>query len=102
MEEWSKTDYQFKIANISRFSNLLIAMNITLFVASGLVSGMRYYFPLIALALLFVVQMVITMPIFIIRGRKNFVALFSIVWLSVYFTISSVIYMVQHGDFKQF
>lgn len=81
---------------------MLIVVNLTLFVSSGLVAGFKYYFPLIALTLFGIVQTVITFPTVNLKSSKVYWFCFSLAWLGIYFTMASVIYMLEHGDFKYF
>lgn len=98
--KFEKSDFQFKIANIGRFTNLLIILNISLFVTSGLVKNFDYYFPMIAISLQLMIHFIITFPIYLIRKKTELISLFIALWISIYFTIASIIYLIQHNDFE--
>jgi mannitol-specific phosphotransferase system IIBC component len=68
MEE--RKDIDLKIHELGRFLNLLVIINITFFVASGLVVGLKYYFPLIALTLFILAKIIIIFPALNLYSRR--------------------------------
>ena len=93
------SEYDTRYDQIGRSLNLLIVINITVFVTSGLVQDFRYYFPLIALIIFLVLQFVLTVPLFKLRGPISLLLISVGMWIGVYFTMASIVYMIQHGDF---
>ena len=99
----SDTDkfWNIKYASLSRTTNLMILINITIFVASGLVQNYEYYWPLIALVL-YSVQIIYTiLPFTKLQSTKTYWSLFIVHVLGGYFTISSVVYLIQKGDIQK-
>jgi len=93
-------DLELKYGNLSRFLTLLIIINITLFFATGLVQGLRYYFPIIAMGIFLLMEILLTAPFVSLKSKKIFYLNFLLLLVGLYFTISSVAYLIQHGDFK--
>jgi len=92
-------EFETRYDQIGRSLNLLIIVNVTVFVTSGLIQGFQYYFPLIALGIFMVLQFVLTVPLFKLRNTITLLIITLTMWVGVYFTVASIIYMVQHGDF---
>lgn len=88
-----------KIVTMGQFISILIIVNISLFIASGLVHNFRYFFPIIALVIHTSVYFLITLPWYNLHKNRNYLFLFILTWIGFYFTIASIIYMVKHGDF---
>jgi len=101
----SKSDKDFlnvhlKYEGLTHLSSLLIIINITVFVATGLVQGFTYYFPLIALVLFFLLHLITIFPKTDLLNKKVYWTCFSLLIIGGYFTVASIIYYVQHGHYK--
>ncbi|MSP18899.1 MAG: hypothetical protein EXR74_04950 [Bdellovibrionales bacterium] len=85
-----------KYAWLSRYLNLLLVMNITLFVSSGLVIKKGYWFCIVASSIIIIINGLVLNPWSNPRSHKLYQVVF---WLTVfvtYLTIASIIYWIQH------
>ena len=94
-------DYNLKITLLSKFLNLLIITNLTLFVASGLVFNFQYYFPIISLVIFLVMVLIIIFPLTNLKSKKIYWTLFLLLFVGSYFLIASILYMIKQGDFQK-
>lgn len=102
MKRWSNEEATIKIANISRLTNMMVILNITLFVTSGLVKGLEYFFPIIALVIFCLLSLVLIFPLTNIQGLRTYWIIFIAFLIGTYFTIASIVYLVEHEDFTRF
>lgn len=95
-----KEEVYLKIHNMSRLLNILILANITTFIGTGLVYDFKYWFPLIALTLFFIVAFFLTLPSYKMKSVQGYWCLFLTFWFGIIFTMISFVYMVTHHDFS--
>ncbi len=80
---------------------VFIVVNLSLFVTTGLISDYGYYFPLIALGIFLLCLLYLTFPTTTLYSNKSYIALFIALWIGIYFTGASIVYMVQHDHFRK-
>ena len=92
---------ELRLGALSRFLNVLILINGTTFVLTGLVRDLMYYYPIIALALFFLVEVYLIIPCFDLKSKKLYWGALSVFGLGIYFTLASIVYFVQQGHFER-
>ena len=90
---------EVKIAAAGRWMNLLVVINITLFVASGLVQGLKYYFPILALITILITASIILFPKTNLLSKKFYWIIFSSLGIATYLTVASIVYFVSNKHF---
>lgn len=93
-------ELSLKYQNVSRFLTLLIILNSSVFIVTGLVQGYRYYFPLIAIAICLVEEILLMFPLIRLNSSRWLWALNISTLVSLYFTVASVVYYIQYGDLR--
>jgi len=102
MDSIEAKELELKYKAIGQILGLFIVVNISLFVTTGLVSDFKYYFPLIALILFLCILLFVTFPKSKLLSQKCYSIIFFIVWIGIYFTGASIVYMIKHNHFKLF
>ena len=83
-------------SQLSRFNNLLIILNVSMFFLTGLVAK-GYFFTFYSLICLGVVGMGVLLPTALIHRLWYYWIFFSIELLGLYFLVASMIYWVNHS-----
>ncbi len=83
---------------LSRYINLLLVLNITLFVSSGLVTKRGYWFCLLASSIIILINGLVLNPWSNPKSRKLYQVVFWLTVLVTYLTVASVIYWIQHDS----
>ncbi len=81
--------------NLSRWNNLMVIINITMFFLTGLVAQ-GYYFTFYSLICLSIVGMGILLPLPHSRSLKYYGGFLVIELAGIYFLVASVVYWVKH------
>lgn len=83
-------------ANLSRINNLMIALNISMFFLSGLVS-MGYYYTFYSIGCCFVVATLSIIPGSFINRLWFYLVSLLVEFVGIYFITASIIYWVRNG-----
>jgi len=83
-------------SQLSRFNNLLIILNVSMFFLTGLVAK-GYFYTFYSLICLGVVGMGVLVPTALIRRLWYYWIYFSVELLGLYFLVASMIYWVNHS-----
>jgi len=81
--------------NLGRVSNILILLNFSLFFVSELVSQQGYFFPIISIILLGVVELAILFPTKLVSRLWYYLIFLGIALLAAYFFVASILYWVK-------
>jgi hypothetical protein len=92
-----ETDHALYWSNLSRFNNLLVILNISLFFLTGLVAR-GYYFTCYSLILLGIVGIAALVPTTLVKRLWYYVLFFMIECAGLYFLVASIAYWVQDGS----
>ena len=82
--------------NLSRFNNLMIILNISMFFLSGLVSR-GYYYTFYSIGCCFLVAILAIIPLSLIRRLWFYLVNLLIEFVGIYFLTASIIYWVRNG-----
>lgn len=83
-------------ANLSRFNNLLIILNISMFFLSGLVAR-GYFYTFFSIGCFAVVGIMLILPIPSIRRLGFYLINLLIEFIGLYFLIASIVFWVRTG-----
>jgi hypothetical protein len=83
-------------ANLSRFNNLLIILNISLFFLSGLVAR-GYFYTFFSIGCFAVVGLLLILPIPLIRRLWFYLINLLIEFIGLYFLVASIVFWVRSG-----
>ena len=89
-------DYSHFWSNLSRFNNLLIIVNISLFFLTGLVAQ-GYYYTIYSLLCLGGVGIAAVVPTALIRRLWYYGVFLTVEVVGLYFLVASVAYWVSNG-----
>lgn len=92
-----ETDHALYWSNLSRFNNLLVILNISMFFLTGLVAR-GYYFTCYSLVLLAIVGIAALVPTTLVKRLWYYVLFFMIECAGLYFLVASIAYWVQDGS----
>lgn len=88
-------------ANLSRFNNLMIILNISMFFLSGLVSK-GYYYTFYSIGCCFLVAILAIIPLSHISRLWFYLVNLLVEFVGLYFLTASIIYWVQNGAHASF
>jgi len=88
-------------ANLSRFNNLMIILNISMFFLSGLVSR-GYYSTFYSIGFCFLVAILAIIPLSFINRLWFYLVNLLMEFIGIYFLTSSIIYWVRNGAYASF
>ena len=83
-------------ANLSRFNNLMIILNISMFFLSGLVSR-GYYYTFYSIGCCFLVAILAIIPLSFINRLWFYLVNLLVEFVGIYFLAASIIYWVRSG-----
>jgi hypothetical protein len=90
------TDHVNFWSHLSRFNNLLVIMNISMFFLTGLVAK-GYYYTFYSLICLGIVGMGVLVPTALIRRLWYYWIFFGVELLGLYYLVTSVLYWVKNN-----
>jgi len=83
-------------ANLSRFNNLMMILNISMFFLSGLVSR-GYYYTFYSIGCCFLVAILAIIPLSFINRLWFYLVNLLMEFVGIYFLTASIIYWVRNG-----
>ena len=83
-------------ANLSRFNNLMIILNISMFFLSGLISR-GYYYTFYSIGCCLLVAILAIIPLSFIHRLWFYLVNLLIEFVGIYFLAASIIYWVRNG-----
>ncbi len=87
-----------KYAWLSRYINLLLVINITLFVSSGLVAKRGYWFCLLASGVIIAINGLVLNPWSNPKSPRLYQVVFWLTVVVTYLTVASVIFWIQNDS----